>query len=115
MKFLADGGSGRGDDLVIVLHLFALVHQGFSLGFAAFINQHRRHLQDGFGVEIVLRIGYGHLCVHIAGNGLENHGGALHGNIFSLLGHFLGRGAGSKGQSQDCRCKNSDSFFHISH
>ena len=106
MDLLPDGLTVGGDDLVVVLDLFALVDEGLHRGLAALVHEDRGDFEDGLRIEVVGRVGDGDDGVDVAVRGLEDTGvgGDLH--VFSHLGHLFDGSAGdgrgeNRGGSQE--------------
>ena len=90
VNFLCHGAAGLGDNLVVVLHLLALVHERGHLGLAAIVNENRGDLKDRLRVEVLSRIGHCDSGVDAASNTFQNRRVAFYDHIVSKFSHFLG-------------------------
>ena len=98
--FLAVGGNY----LVVVLHVFSLILEGFHGSFTAFIHDDGSDFQDNLGVEVVLGVGYGNGGINGAIHHLKYLRGAFYRYVFGHLGHFFRGCAGC--QDGCCSKKN---------
>ena len=89
VETLGDGLSLGGNGLVVVLHFLALVDDRAHFGFAAFIHDDGRDLEDGLRVEIVGRIGDGDDRVDALVHDLEDAGFAGDLHVLGHLGHLF--------------------------
>ena len=113
MDQFPDGLSIGGDHLVIVLDLLALIDELVGRGLAAFIDDHRGDFEDGLGIEIILRIGHGHLDIDIAADGFHHLGRTLNLDVLGHLGHFFHGCAGHGTCHGRQRGKNAECFLHM--
>ena len=90
VNLFSDSATGFGDNLVVILHLLALVHERSHLGLSAVIDEHWSDLKDGLWMEILLRIGHRDCGVDVAGHTLQNRRVTLYGHIVSKFSHLLG-------------------------
>ena len=106
MDALGDGLTVGGDDLVVVLDLFALVDEGLHRSLTAVVHEDGRDFEDGLGVEVVGRIGDGDDRVDRLVRGLEHARVAGYLHVFSHLRHLFDGSAGdgrgeNRGGGQD--------------
>ena len=88
-RFGDRGACGR-NDLIVVLYLLALELDGIHDSLSSVIHEDGSHFQDGFRVEILRRISYRYVGIHLLGNNLENLGITCHFHTFSQFRHLLG-------------------------